>query len=368
MFQHYDFVMNITELNRSSWLRLQARRQQLPHALLLTGHAGIGKFELARVFANSLLCEQSAGGIACGGCQACHWLSQGNHPDFRLVIPEYLQKTLGTTTDDESVPDKSEGKSAEKTEKKASQQITIEQIRALDGFLSVGTHRKGLRIILIYPAEAMNRNTANAILKSLEEPPASTLFLLVSSDSKSLLPTIRSRCQVIQIPRPDTQSARHYVSHYIHQASPEVVTSSLSLSGGAPLHAIELAQHLENSWRQLLFNALARGGQLDVFSAAADLDKAFRENKEAAPLRQVVDWVQKWVLDLAMVCRQQPATFFTNYQNTFDQFKYSISVAELVTFYRLSLLPLRKNADHPVNAKLFLESLLGQYRSLWIKH
>lgn len=360
--------MKIIDLHSSTWLQLQARRQQLPHALLLTGHAGIGKFELAKTFAASLLCEQGIDGMACGQCQACHWLSQGNHPDFRLVIPEHLQKILGTSVgEEESAADKSEGKS-EKAEKKASQQITIEQIRALDGFLSVGTHRKGLRIILIYPAEAMNRNTANSILKSLEEPPSSTLFLLVSSDSKTLLPTIRSRCQTIHIPRPDSLMAQRYVTHHAGGISPELAAASLSLSGGAPLQAIDLAQHLENSWRKALFNALARGGQLDVFTVAADLDKAFRETKEAAPLRQTVDWIQKWILDLAMACQQQPVSYFTNYQESFNQLKRSISLPELVTFYRLSLLPLRKHAEHPVNAKLFLESLLGQYRSLWVKH
>jgi DNA polymerase-3 subunit delta' len=87
-------------------------------------------------------------------------------------------------------------------QEEASQQITIDQVRALDDFLHVGTHRHGARLVLLNPAEAMNRATANALLKSLEEPIASTLFILVSSEPNRLLPTIRSRCQAVPVRRP----------------------------------------------------------------------------------------------------------------------------------------------------------------------
>src|ERR1035437_5332836 len=178
--------MNIIELHSEAWAQLDARRAQLPHALLISGQRGIGKSEFARSFAESLLCETpTATAQACGTCAACGWLAQGNHPDFRLLQPEALAVEEGEATD-------SSGK------KKPSQQITIDQVRALDDFLHVGTHRQGARVILVNPAEAMNRSTANSLLKSLEEPIASTLFILVSSESERLLPTIRSRCQALR--------------------------------------------------------------------------------------------------------------------------------------------------------------------------
>ena len=161
--------MNMIELHPEFWAGLLARRARLPHALLLSGQRGIGKFALARQFAESLLCEQpGVAQEACGHCAACGWLRQGNHPDFRLLQPEALAGEAAG-----SEPDASGSK------KKPSQQITIDQIRDLDEFLHVGTHRQGARIVLIHPAEAMNRATANAILKSLEEPIPGTLFLLV---------------------------------------------------------------------------------------------------------------------------------------------------------------------------------------------
>ena len=163
--------MNPLELHNESWSRLNARRVRLPHAMLFVGQKSIGKRALAQAFAESLLCEQpQSDQIACGTCPSCLWLSQGNHPDFRLIQPEALAEG----------DEQGEGEGKVDSKKKPSQQITIDQIRGLDDFLHVGTHRHGLRVILIHPAEAMNRSTANSLLKSLEEPAPSTLFILVS--------------------------------------------------------------------------------------------------------------------------------------------------------------------------------------------
>jgi len=148
--------MNIIELHSEAWTQLGARRAQLPHALLISGQRGVGKSELAWAFAESLLCETpTATAQACGSCAACGWLALGNHPDFRLLQPDAMAAEEGESPD-------GSGK------KKPSQQITIDQVRALDEFLHVGTHRDGARVILVNPAEAMNRSTANSLLKSLE--------------------------------------------------------------------------------------------------------------------------------------------------------------------------------------------------------
>jgi DNA polymerase-3 subunit delta' len=136
----------------------------------------LGEFEFAQGIAQSLLCETPAAqGRACGACSACLWFSQGNHPDFRLLVPESL------------LPEsREEGADPARKEKK-SEQIRIEQVRELADFLSVGTHRGGLRVILAYPADAMNANTQNALLKSLEEPPPATVFL-TTARPEGLLP------------------------------------------------------------------------------------------------------------------------------------------------------------------------------------
>lgn len=207
--------MNIIDLHSKVWSGLQSRRSKLPHSLLFIGQKGLGKFELARRFAASLLCESpTIDGLPCGKCLACNWFEQGNHPDFRLLQPDALG--------DEAV--------VEDGKKKPSQQITIDQVRALDEFFNIGTHRGGLRIILVNPTEAMNRNAANSLLKTLEEPAPDTLFLMVSSEPMRLLPTIRSRCQAVPVPVPATKLAQKVLAD-------EGVTQPerwLAMAGGLP--------------------------------------------------------------------------------------------------------------------------------------
>lgn len=340
--------MNIIDLHRPVWDRLQARRQRLPHALLITGQRGLGKFALAKSFAAALLCENpAADGHACGRCLACGWFEQGNHPDFRLLQPEALAETEG---------DGEEGK------KKASQQITIEQVRSLDDFFNVGTHRSGLRIILVYPTEAMNRNTANALLKSLEEPSPGTLFLLVSGEPMRLLPTIRSRCQVVPVPLPAPEKAAAALeADGILEAG-----RWLALAGGAPLLAQELAQSGQGQWLDQLVKRLAAGGRNDALAAAAEIDKLLRDSKGKVALRQVVEWIQKWVVDLVLAGQSLPVRYFSGQRATIEKLVSGTPVYKILGFHR-KLLQERRQVEQPLNARLFLETLFMDYRALFSK-
>jgi len=341
--------MNIIELHDSVWKRLQARRDRLPHALLLIGQRGLGKFQLARAFAAGLLCEQStADGRACGQCLACGWHSQGNHPDFRLLQPEALVDSEG------------EGDDAKDGKKKASQQITIDQVRGLDEFLGIGTHRAGLRIVIVYPAEAMNRSTANALLKTLEEPAPDTLFLLVSNEPLRLLPTIRSRCQAVPVGLPPTER----VLAMLVDAGVSDPAHWLALAGGAPILATELAQSGQGGWLEQLVGRLAAGGKGDALASAADVDKLLRDSKGKVGLRQVVEWTQKWVVDLVLARQRLPVRYFARHQATISALVEMAAVEKLLRFHR-HLLQVRRQVEQPLNARLFLEELFLDYRVLF---
>ncbi len=338
--------MNVIDLHRQTWNRLQAWRSRLPHALLFSGQRGLGKFQLAQTFAASLLCENpQANGHACGQCMACGWYAQGNHPDFRLLQPDALAESDGE---------------AEEGGKKKSQQITIDQVRSLDEFFNVGTHRAGLRIILIRPTEAMNRSTANALLKTLEEPAASTLFLLVSDEPMRLLPTLRSRCQTVSIPLPSGESA-------VRVLSEEQVSEAdkwLALAGGAPVLALELAQAGQGSWLELLVRKLALAGKGDALASAAEIDKALKESKGKLGLRQVVDWMQKWTVDLMLAKRRLPVRYFSRQQATIDTLVTNAGAEDILHFYR-HLLTCRREVEQPLNSRLFLETVFLDYRVLF---
>lgn len=338
--------MNVIKLHQKVWLSLQGRRDQLPHALLLIGQKGIGKFELTKQFAASLLCESpQPDGLACGRCLACNWYAQGNHPDFRLLQPEALAA--------DGEPE--EGK------KKASQQITIDQVRGLDEFLNVGTHRAGLRIIIVNPAEAMNRSTANSLLKTLEEPAPGTLFLLVSNEPLRLLPTIRSRCQVVPVPVPQPAVSEQAL-RADGLAEPE---RWLALAGGSPLLALELSASGQGAWLEGFIKRLACGNNCDPLAMAGELEKLIKESKGKLLLKAIVEVLQKWLVDLNLARNGLPIRYFLPQQATIKGLADMIPAIRLIHFYR-DLIKRRQEAEQPLNARLFLEGVFLDYRALFV--
>ena len=200
------------------------RLERLPHALLLYGPQGIGKLALAERAAQLLLCEGSP--KPCDTCDACRWYLAGNHPDFRRLEPEALAKNPAPEAEDDAP--------ARRT-KQPSIEIKVDQVRELADFLYIGSHRGRLRVALVHPAEHMNENAANALLKGLEEPPAGAVFILVSHRPAQLLPTIRSRCVAVPVPIPARRIALEWLSKQGLKDAPRW----LAYAGGAPLLALE---------------------------------------------------------------------------------------------------------------------------------
>lgn len=340
--------MNIIQLHSEWWEQANARRAQWPHAVLISGQRGLGKALLARELAASFLCEApTETQQACGHCLACGWLAQGNHPDFRLLQPEAM-------ADERSDAGESSAK------KKPSQQITIDQVRGLDEFLHVGTHRQGVRVVLIHPAEAMNRATANSLLKSLEEPIAGTVFLLVTNEAERLLPTIRSRCQQMAVPLPPPERAEAW----LREAGVAEAAEWLALAGGSPLFAMELAGDEERALLDAVLGALKSGPAQDPLAAAAALDRAVKAEKRPQALRRVIDWAQKWVFDLTLASEGLPLRYFAMHGKTLVALARTSQPADLLAFGRKTL-QYRMQSEQPVNSRLFLEEFLLAYASLF---
>ena len=224
----------ISTLQKNAWTQLIGKLDRLPHALLLHGAPGVGKLALAERFAQLLLCEKRGTATEpCGACEGCRWFLAGNHPDVRFVEPETMPRHAAVAEEGEEEGSDEGGKS----KRKPSNQIRIEQTRALRGFLNVGSHRGGRRVAIVHPAEDMNTATANSLLKGLEEPPPGAIFLLVSHRPARLLPTIRSRCVPVPVPLPEPKAAAAWLAAQGVRSAERW----LAFAGGAPLRALDYA-------------------------------------------------------------------------------------------------------------------------------
>jgi len=204
--------------------RLQAGR--LPHALLLTGPAGLGKRHFADGFARAMLCESPLeDGSACGVCRGCLLLAAGSHPDYLRVEPEEEGKGIG-----------------------------IDKVRELASFQSLKSQYGRQRVIQLQPADRLNINAANALLKTLEEPAGDTVLLLVTDRPMALLPTIRSRCQQLSF-RPLNEPSAEVLAWLQAQLpdSEHSPATLLQMASGAPLKALSLVNDGELALREELF-------------------------------------------------------------------------------------------------------------------
>jgi len=307
---------------------LKARLERLPHAILLHGPRGVGKLELAEAMAQLLLCEhKDLKARPCSECDGCRWYLGGNHPDFRRLEPEAIAKVLPPADEEEG----SEPAPAKRA-KQPSLFITVDQIRDLAGFLNLRSHRGGLRIALIHPAEDLYQpNAANALLKSLEEPPAGAIFILVSHRPARLLPTVRSRCVGMPVPIP----AREAALTWLGAQKVQNAERWLAFAGGAPLQALDYAGEASN-WDRLL-------------KSPSPVDD--RES-----LERLAEALQKMAYDRAFSAFGLPPKYRTGVQP-------GRSAKAWLSFAR------RMGEDrvltrHPLNPRLFSSELLGVMRDL----
>ena len=343
-------------------------REALPHALLLHGPPGIGKSALSEVFAAALLCEQpDADGRACGGCAACGWFAQGNHPDVRVLAPG---------GDDE------EGK------EKASREIKIAQVRALAGFLSVGAHRGGRKVVIVDPADALNVPAANALLKTLEEPPGDTVFLLVTGRADALPATIRSRCVALGLPMPTIEVARTWLVERLAGSDPEDapvpaadadtgmrkpargaiaarpaarpraedVDAWLAASAGSPLRALALAEPARAASHGLAVETLTRIPGQSALSGAEAL--------AAIAPRDWLPILQAWLSDLGRVLAGARPRRYPAQHERLSALARSTTLAQVTAFegWLRQQLPA---TEHPLNPRLFCEDTLLRYEAIF---
>jgi DNA polymerase-3 subunit delta' len=326
--------MSESSLNTSAvapWIaaQTQALLTQRGHAWLLAGPSGLGQYELALALVRAWLCDQATVQGACGHCSSCHAIDVRAHADLCVLMPETVMLALNWPLS-EKAQDEIDGK-----KRKASKEIRVEAMRDAVEFAQRTSARGRGKAVLVFPAERMNVYTANALLKTLEEPAGDVKFVLATDAAHQLLPTIRSRCLGHTMTWPDQASALAWLQGQGVPAHQAVVM--LRAAGGRPQDALQFAP-IAGLWPRL--PRAVQAGDVSVF-------------KDWTPA-QTVDALHKLCHDLLALRSGAAPRFF--------------EVADLpqpggwqaLSDWAKSLSETMRTVEHPFNAGLMQEALVSQ--------
>lgn len=313
---------------------------RLPGAYLFTGLKGIGKRIVADAFACAVVCDSaSASGDACGVCVACKKAQGGFHPDVFIVEPE-SQKA--------SSKKKEEGDS-QKTKQSVSENIKIEQIRDLQSKLVYHPLEARLKLAIIDEAEHMTESTANSLLKILEEPPASTHFILISTQPHMILPTIRSRCRHMTFqPISETIITRLVAEKKGLQEADALRIARLS--GGSLGMAMSIEAEFINNAMGRFETLCARASSADIIETAQDW-----AGHDSADMRLLFDLLASWYRDILRYQAEGQTTVLINVNAVKAAGRIGAKTAEGA----LSTIAISRRAlETTVNKQLMFENLL----------
>jgi DNA polymerase-3 subunit delta' len=317
-----------------------AARHRLAHAYLFVGPEGVGKRTFALALAKTLLCENrapaSATGAepeafaACQNCPACRWFDAGTHPDFRYL-----------------------GLPAEKHE------FPLELIHEVIRILSVKPARSQYRLVVLDDADTLNEESANAFLKTLEEPPPRSILILLGTSPDYQLPTIRSRCQIVYFhPLPEQVVADYLREQGLVKSQPEALRIA-RLSQGSLTQARLLANPEVWSFRQKLWESLSGGNSDAVHVAELMLTFVESAGKDSASQRQRAHLAVGFLVELYRLALRLHADKQIGQQLSEQDKKYAAAVVD-----RLSVPELLRRldrcmmADYQIDRRLHLALVL----------
>jgi DNA polymerase-3 subunit delta' len=313
---------------RAQWAQLAgaAASGRLPHAILVSGPRGTGVEEFASCLAAHLLCERPPPeGVSCGTCRPCELFAAGSHPDYFRLEPD---------------PDSK------------SEQIPIGSVREMVHFVYLTRQFGRSRVALAFPADDMNRNAANALLKILEEPPPDSVIILATHRPASLPVTVRSRCRSVQFHESQSLETLQWLQQRVGDAQVPAA-ELLRHARGAPLLAAELSAEGALAKRVEVLEELVqlRRGRADPIGVAERWSKLGAE--------EVLVWLLGYVSEAARLKlsgrRETGSALVGHLQGMADE----LDLAALVAFHDAVLAGWRGfAASNNLNARSLLENLI----------
>lgn len=306
------------------------RQKRLPHALLFSGPEGIGLKQFTLSFAMFILClsKDYQSEIACGQCQSCVLFKAKSHPDLKLIEPEEKGKM-----------------------------IKVDQVRELIEYVSFKSFSGDIKIVIIKPADAMNRNTANALLKTLEEPPAQSMLILLTHRPSRLPVTIRSRCQKMDFKPTYDEAAIEWLETKLKN-SKLPLSLLLRLAGGGPLKVMGLIDNDYLASRRVLLEDLSaldkqNSNLVKIVARWYDLGA---EN--------IASWLMQIINDLIRLklCPEKTTIMNLDLREELQGFVNTLDLLKLVRAYDFILLKY-KELNEPMNYSSL--SILEEIALFW---
>ena len=340
-----------------SWIadQLTVLLKQRGHAWLLAGPSGLGQYRLAFELARAWLCERPSEQGACGECESCHAIDVRTHADLCVLMPETVMLDMGWPLSEKAQSDIDDKK------RKASKEIRVDAMRDAIEFSQRTSGRGRGKIVLIFPAERMNAVTANALLKTLEEPPGDVKFVLASESAHQLLPTIRSRCLGHSMEWPALDVALAWlVTQGVAKENAQIL---LRATGSRPDDAMQfIASGRDPASWALLPKAMQRGdaGLIKDWSPVQAIDAL---HKLCHDMMAVKAGAAPRFFDTTQLPKPLPAAGLPAQAGTPALGSYSPSPLASLSDWSRRLARATRTMEHPYNAGLMLEALVNDARN-----
>jgi DNA polymerase-3 subunit delta' len=308
------------------------RAASLAHALLITGPRGLGKNRFATLLVKTLLCETGiAAGQPCGQCRSCLLYAADSHPDQRIVCPLEAGKVIG-----------------------------VDQVREASRYLTQTSQYGGYKALIITPADQMNANAANSLLKTLEEPSAGSVILLVSDRPGRLAATILSRCQRLNFAPPQPDAARQWLAGQI--APEQDADLLLDLADGAPLRALQLVEE------DIFPVRLAVMKELDTLARGQGNFSSAAEHFLKIGVQQTLYWLYNWTADVIRFLSSGNEHSMVNR----DMREYLVGIAhnaglQAAHDYLQYLNETLRVSERQLNPQLLMENILMTWQDMFLR-